>query len=165
MTGFLDLASLDRTLLYLTACLGAFVVALWISLAFWAARDIRARTQDRMARLLAPLVVVLLGPPGMVVYLLLRPSRTMEEAYQHTLEEEALLSEVEERPVCPACGGRIERDWQVCAHCHTRLRKSCAQCSRLLELPWQVCPYCGTAVSPSRVEIESPDFEVRPRGA
>jgi RNA polymerase subunit RPABC4/transcription elongation factor Spt4 len=164
MSGFLDLASLDRTLLYLTAFLGAFLAALWLSLVFWTARDIRARSQDRLARLLAPIVAALLGPPGLVVYLILRPARTLEEAYQHTLEEEALLAEVEERPVCPACGGRTQSDWQICAHCHTRLRKPCSACTRLLELPWQLCPYCGTPVSPSRVDLDLADVQVRPRG-
>lgn len=164
MTGSLDLAALDRVLLYLTAFLGAFLAALWLSLVFWAARDMRARSQDRLARLLAPIVVALLGPAGLVVYLILRPPRTLDETYQHTLEEEALLSEVEERPACPACGGRTQPEWQVCAHCHTRLRKPCSHCGRLLELPWQLCPYCGTPVSPSRADIETMEIEPRRRG-
>ena len=104
----LDLRSFGDTLLYLTAFFGAFLAALWLSLVFWAYRDIKARSHDRFVHFFAALVVGVLGPPGLVVYLILRPTKTLDEAYQHTLEEEALLTEIEERTVCPACGSRTE---------------------------------------------------------
>ncbi len=138
------LESLGGLFLYVSAAFGAFVVALWISLVFWAWRDIRARSHDRLLRILAPLVVLLLSLPGVLVYLVLRPARTLEDEYQRALEEEALLAEVEEHANCPGCGRQIKADWQVCPHCHTRLRKSCTRCGRLMELPWNLCPYCGS---------------------
>src|SRR3990172_3158897 len=78
--------------LYLSAAFGAFLVALWLSLVFWTWRDIRARSQDRFLRLLAPLLVLLLNLPGVIVYLILRPRLTLEEEYERALEEEALLA-------------------------------------------------------------------------
>ncbi len=144
MPGGLDLSSLGDTFLFLTAFFGAFVAALWLSLVFWTYRDVRTRSQDRALHVLAALVALILGPPGLLIYLILRPPMTLDEAYQHTLEEEALLSEVEERAVCPGCGARTESDWQICPHCHTKLRKNCLHCGRLMELPWHLCPYCGT---------------------
>ncbi len=57
----------------------------------WTYRDIRSRLRDPLIRVLAVLIVALLFLPGIVVYLILRPQRTLEEEYQHTLEEEALL--------------------------------------------------------------------------
>jgi RNA polymerase subunit RPABC4/transcription elongation factor Spt4 len=151
----LILGSPDRFLLYLTAFFGAFLAALWLSLVFWTFRDAKARTQDQVAHVLAAVLVAVLGPAGVAVYLILRPARTLEEAYQHTLEEEALLSEIEDRPVCPTCGSRTSADWQLCANCHTRLRKPCTHCARLLVLPWQVCPFCATPV-PGAVEAAGP---------
>ncbi len=129
--------------LYLTAFLGAFLAALWLSLVFWAYRDARLRTDDRLAQILAGVVVALLGPPGVVIYLILRPAVTLEETYQTTLEEEALLREIERHSSCPGCGAHTEEAWQICPNCHTRLRKPCTSCGELMELSWQVCPYCA----------------------
>ncbi len=140
----LDLSSLQTTLTTLTALFGAFLAALWLSLVFWVYRDIGARSRDRLVRILATLVAAVLGPPGLAVYLILRPPMTLNQIYQHTLEEEALLTEVEEHPVCPGCGARTLPEWQLCPTCHTRLRKPCNRCGRLMELPWKLCPYCGT---------------------
>ena len=86
-----DPVSLRNLLLVLSAWAVAFLVALWISLIIWAYRDIRARTNDSCLRILAVMLVVLLFIPGVVVYLILRPARTMDDEYQQTLEEEALL--------------------------------------------------------------------------
>lgn len=147
-----QLNEMGNLFLYLTAFLGAFVAALWLSLIFWAYRDARERTDDRLARILAALVVALLGPPGLVIYLILRPRRTLDEVYQHTLEEEALLSEIEQTSTCPGCGARTAEGWQICPDCHTRLRKPCSQCGQLLELAWQICPHCATPVAGARSE-------------
>ena len=121
----LNLSTLDGLLLYATAIFAGFLAALWLGLIFWTQRDIRARSRDRLIALLAPLLVAFLNLPGVVIYLILRPPRTLDEEYQHTLEEEALLTEIEDSPVCPGCGGRTQADWQICPTCHTRLRKAC----------------------------------------
>ena len=42
------------------------------------------------------LVSVVLFIPGVLIYLLLRPPRTLEEEYLVTLEEEALLRAIED---------------------------------------------------------------------
>jgi RNA polymerase subunit RPABC4/transcription elongation factor Spt4 len=148
--------------LYFTAAFGAFLVALWLSLVFWTWRDIRARSQDRFLRVLAPLLVLLLNLPGVIVYLLLRPRLTLEEEYERALEEEALLSGIEAHHTCPGCSRQTQNDWIVCPHCHTLLRKSCARCGRLLELAWNLCPYCGTPAQ--SVRNESPAEELSPAG-
>lgn len=146
MTTGIDLNSLGNLFLYVTAFLGAFIAALWLSLIFWAYRDARQRTDDQVARVLAAAVVALLGPAGIVIYLILRPSMTLEEVYQRAIEEEALLGEIERREQCPGCGAQVESDWQLCPQCHTRLKKPCRQCGRLMDLGWQICPHCAAPV-------------------
>ncbi|HHY87457.1 MAG TPA: zinc ribbon domain-containing protein [Chloroflexi bacterium] len=131
----------------IAAALGvAFTAVLWISLVVWTYRDARSRTRDPLARILAVLVVTALFLPGLLIYLLLRPARTLEEEYQRTLEEETLLQVVEDAALCPGCSRRVQPDWLVCPGCHTLLKKTCAKCGRLLELPWDICPYCATPV-------------------
>jgi hypothetical protein len=145
-----DLSSLQGWFVYLTGVLGAFLAALWLGLVFWTYRDARSRSRDRLVHILAAVIVAALNIPGVIIYLIVRPRRSLDEEYQSTLEEEALLREIEDRPVCPGCGRRVQRDWQVCPSCLTRLRKPCLSCGKLLELPWKVCAYCGTPVPGSR---------------
>jgi hypothetical protein len=140
----------------------AFLVALWLSLIFWTYRDIRARSRDQLLRILAIVVVALLFLPGIVIYLILRPSHTLEEEYQQTLEEEALLQSIEDVAVCPGCGRKILDAWMVCPSCHTRLRKTCHQCRKLMELSWNLCPYCGTPAPGKRRENKTMDDVTRP---
>jgi hypothetical protein len=120
------------------------VVGLWLATIIWVFRDMGARSRDGLARLLMAFVSAL-PLIGLVVYLFLRPRETLSEAYERSLEEEALLQEIEEKPSCPGCGQRVQDKWQVCPNCHTRLKKPCGICGGLLELPWKLCPYCASS--------------------
>jgi RNA polymerase subunit RPABC4/transcription elongation factor Spt4 len=150
-----DPVFLSSLTLVLTAFAGAFIIALWVSLVIWTYRDIRARTRDPLIQTLAALLVAVLNLPGVLVYLILRPPRTLEEEYQRTLEEEALLQALEDLPLCPGCERRVKEDWQVCPNCHTKLKKTCHSCSKFMELSWNICPFCGTPAAGMRVESTS----------
>lgn len=176
----MTLPTLETIVSYLTivaAVGGALFVALWVSLVIWAFRDMRLRSRDPFARILAALVVAALPLVGILVYLILRPPETLAEAYERALEEEALLQEIEERPACPGCSRTIDPNWILCPHCHTRLKKACPDCNTLLELQWNLCPFCGNhqvdpykAESPATavvqpVEAEADDAEPEPQVA
>lgn len=126
------------------AFISAFGLALWLSTAIWVFRDIRARTRDIFAVLLALLLVLALPFAGILLYLLLRPRETLTEQYERSLEEEALLQEIEERNVCPSCHEPVEDDFLLCPNCSTRLKNRCTNCHKLMRLDWNICPYCGT---------------------
>jgi RNA polymerase subunit RPABC4/transcription elongation factor Spt4 len=147
-----DPTFLSGYMLVLVAFGGAFLAALWLALVVWTWRDIRNRARDLFSQILSVLVVAILNLPGVLVYLILRPSHTLEEEYQRTLEEEALLASIEDQALCPGCERRVRDDWQVCPNCHTKLKKSCQSCRRLMELPWNICPYCGTPAPGMRKE-------------
>lgn len=147
-----DPTTLSTIVLVAIAFAAAFLSALWLSLIIWTYRDIRRRARDPLARILAVLVVAVLFLPGILVYFILRPPRTLEEEFQQTLEEEALLQSIEDNVVCPGCGRRVREDWVACPSCYTRLKKPCHQCGKLMELPWNLCPYCGTPAPGMRRE-------------
>jgi hypothetical protein len=130
---------------------GAFLIALWISLIIWTFKDVRSRSRDIFAILLATLMVVIFGPLGLMLYFLLRPSTTLAELYERSLEEEALLQELEERPRCPGCSRQVKEAWILCPDCHTTLKKICPTCNNSLSLHWNICPFCGTHVSTAPV--------------
>jgi RNA polymerase subunit RPABC4/transcription elongation factor Spt4 len=157
----LDPSTLSNIILITAGFAAAFTAALWLSLIIWTYRDIRRRARDPLVRILAVLVVAVLFLPGMVVYYILRPARTLEEEFQQTLEEEALLQSIEDAALCPGCGRRVRDEWVACPGCYTRLKKPCHQCGKPIELAWNLCPFCGTPAPGMRRENLSIDDALR----
>lgn len=122
---------------------GGVLLLLWLAVVIWAFRDIRARSRSGWAVFFTVLLVALVPIVGLVVYWLLRPRETLSAAYDRALEQEALLQQIEERPVCPTCSRPTQANWFLCPTCHTHLRQPCPVCQSPLELHWDICPYCG----------------------
>ena len=144
----MSFSSIGLALQILIALLGAFFLAFWISLIVWTFRDVRSRSRDIFAQLLATLMVIIFNVPGLVLYFMLRPQETLAERYERALEEEALLQDIEERYNCPGCKQKIRPDYQFCPSCHAQLKQPCPSCGKLLQLHWALCPYCGSTPAP-----------------
>ena len=157
----IDLSSMNSYVMVATAFAAAFLATLWVSLIIWTIRDVRRRSKDPMARILAVLIVAVLFLPGMLIYAILRPAKTPDEEFKHSHEEEALLQTIEDIPLCPGCSRKIQADWIVCPNCQTKLKKKCHHCKALMELPWNICPFCATAVPGMRKETV-PEDDVLP---
>jgi RNA polymerase subunit RPABC4/transcription elongation factor Spt4 len=155
MESFLE--SLPTYVTILVTICGGVTIALYAGMAIWAFRDIRSRSRDVLAQILATLLVLVLPVVGLVVYILLRPKETLEEAYERSLEQEALLQAIEEPEHCRRCGHRVKGEYLFCPNCHTQVKAACAGCGRPLQTHWKMCPYCGTAtgvVSPPTAVTE-----------
>jgi hypothetical protein len=146
------LANVPTYLTILFTAIGAVTVALMGGLTIWTFRDIRARSRDVLAQILATILVLILPLVGLVVYLMLRPRETLADTYERSLEQEALLQAIEEPEICPGCGQRVKGDYLYCPACHTRLKSACPSCSHPLHLRWSLCPYCGTSITPQVLE-------------
>ncbi len=133
-----------RGLQILLALGGAYLVATWFVLAIWTFRDIESRSRSVVTQVFSTMLVVLFWIPGWLLYRMLRPKESLDEAYQRSLEEEYLLQDLQELPLCPTCNHFVEDDWQLCPHCNTQLREDCDNCGRLIDLRWDICPYCAT---------------------
>lgn len=133
-----------------------FLTSVWLGMVLWTFRDIRSRTRDFFVQVLATLMVAVLTLPGLIVYFLIRPRETLAEAYEHALEQEALLQAIEEAKACPGCAAKTREDYLYCPYCHTQLQKTCIACERALDLDWNLCPFCGASQGTRVVE---PVFE------
>lgn len=151
------LAKLPTYVTILATVCGAVTAALVGGMVIWTFRDIRARSNDFLAQILATLMVLLLPVVGLIVYLMLRPKETLAEAYERSLEQEALLQAIEEPENCPGCGQRVKSEYLYCPNCHTRLKKACHQCARPLHLRWTLCPFCGAPAVPQALEPVTAD--------
>jgi RNA polymerase subunit RPABC4/transcription elongation factor Spt4 len=131
-----------------TSLCGGIVVALLAGMAIWTFRDIRSRTRDPLAQILATVMVGVIPIAGILVYFMLRPRETLQEKYVRALEEESLLASIEDQEFCPTCGRKVGTDMQFCPTCHTKLRNPCGNCGRAVHLSWELCPYCGSGLTP-----------------
>lgn len=139
-----------------------FLSAFWIAIVFWTYRDIRQRTRDPILQTSAVLMVLIFNFPGHWIYLIVRPRQTLTELYERSLEEEALLQELEDQKACPTCKRRVKDEFLVCPSCRTQLKEACRQCSKPLSYAWVACPYCGLEKPPREGHGPRP---VRPASA
>jgi hypothetical protein len=127
----------------------AYLIAVWFALIAWTFRDIEARSRSVFTQVFSTLLVVLFFVPGLLLYLILRPKETLDQAFQRSLEEEYLLQDLDDLPLCPGCQRSVDPEFVLCPHCQTALRGPCPACSRLIDLRWDVCPYCSVPVDRS----------------
>jgi RNA polymerase subunit RPABC4/transcription elongation factor Spt4 len=129
----------------------AYLIALWFALIAWTFRDIEARSRSVFTQVFSTLLVVLFFVPGLMLYLILRPKETLDQAFQRALEEEYLLQDLDDLPLCQGCQRTVDPEYVLCPHCQTSLRGPCPACSRLIDLRWNVCPYCAESVDRSEL--------------
>ena len=128
----------------IVAALGAFVFAFWVAMGIWTFNDMRQRSTDWLAIVLAVLLVMVFPLVGLILYTLIRPRSTLAEVYDRALEEEALLRELEESVACPNCGTPVKDAWVFCPTCHSQLQHACPTCSTMVRNEWAICVSCGT---------------------
>jgi hypothetical protein len=133
---------------------GAYVLVLWIGIIAWTYRDIRERTRDTAFQIVAVLLVLAFSIPGWIVYMILRPSETLSEAYARSLEEEALLQDLEEQGICPSCKRYVSADF-VMAQKTRAARPTQKQVSEVLQEEEAV-------ESPERPRAASPRTSIEP---
>jgi Double zinc ribbon len=137
------LVTAERVARIVLTALAAYFVALWIAAIWWTFRDIRSRTNDFLLQLAATLLVTVFSLPGLLLYFILRPPKTLAELYEESLAEEAMLQDIHVQSACPACKQHAEPDYVFCPWCQTRLKRMCTHCDRPLLLRWRNCPFCG----------------------
>ncbi len=149
----------------LLALTGAYTVSLWFALIVWTFRDIESRSRSVIAQIFSTLVVVLFFIPGVLIYLILRPRETLDEAFGRALEEEYLLQDLEDLSLCATCHRPVRDDFVACPHCYTELRRPCPACARLVDMVWAICPYCTADLAEDPADgdaQEAPWEEQRP---
>ncbi|MDP6605600.1 MAG: zinc ribbon domain-containing protein [Dehalococcoidia bacterium] len=141
---------LQATVTIVAAVAIVYFGLIWATTILWAYRDIRSRSRDLFSHLVGVALVTVLPLVGIPLYLVLRPTSTLQQAYDRQLEQEAILSELHSVSACPTCRRPVQDDFQVCPHCSTSLKEACHDCGRLLTHAWRHCPYCATPREPVR---------------
>ena len=144
----------------IVAILGAFLFAFWIAMGIWTFNDIRSRSRDWLAILLACTLVLIFPVVGLILYMMIRPKDSLADVYDRALEEEALLRELEGTLTCHSCGVPVKENWVYCPNCHTQQQHSCPNCANLVRNDWEICVHCGVdqrGIDPRGVEQRIPN--------
>lgn len=121
----------------------------WIAIVIWVTKDIINRTNNILYQIFWILTVLVWTPLWIVVYLLIRPSKTLFEKYyeEAQIDEDNLedidLNEKKETHKCPKCDYVIKEEYKFCPNCRQELKKNCISCNMELKPEWTICPYCG----------------------
>jgi len=133
----------SKPILYTLIFFGATAVAIWASSIYWVYQDIFSRTKNSLLQIASIVVAILFPFFGLLVYILLRPSLTIEERRLQLLDEKIMRKQVGDLGLCPQCRKSIEDTYLFCPHCKTKLKESCPKCDKPIDKKFQTCPYCG----------------------
>jgi len=138
-----DLFNTERIFFFLLIYLGVSIAGIWISLIFWTSKDITKRSRSWIARILSPVLVLVFFIFGLVIYLFLRPKKTMDDEFREKLNEEVLIHSLVKPRFCSECQQEINNNWLYCPICKKQLLKPCVKCGNNLDFSWDLCPFCG----------------------
>jgi len=117
-----------------------YLFILWVALVVWVARDVVSRSKNLTFQVFVILLTIILNVFGLLIYLIIRPQKTLVEKYHEDLEHRALA---ENEELCPKCEKSLPLVFQFCPHCGEEARKHCKKCHKLVSKNWSVCAYCG----------------------
>ena len=141
-----------------------FVVALvvfWLVIIGWVWIDSSERTSKKGLKVGYILLVIFFNIFGLIIYLIIRPSETIEEIYWEDLERRYLKYETSELGDCPRCGSQLYPGYVFCTNCGYRLKVKCPQCGVLIDKDHVFCEYCGFKIKErATVQEEHPTVKV-----
>jgi hypothetical protein len=125
----------------------AFGVLLYFALIYWTYIDARRRIVDPTLVSFAT-VVSIIPFIGTLLYVIVRPPETLEDARERELDVETTRLRLHqlESALCPHCDYPVDPDYVRCPSCLRKLKERCKSCSRPLDRAWTICPYCETEV-------------------
>jgi RNA polymerase subunit RPABC4/transcription elongation factor Spt4 len=125
----------------------AYLGVLWLAGIFWVVNDIRRRTADPMMQWLSIAAAALFFVPGLLLYIAIRPSETIDDRNERYMEMQMLSHQAGVEPACSNCHRRLREEFVRCPYCAWKLGEPCEACQRVNAAEWVVCPYCGDARS------------------
>ena len=134
-----------------------FVVALvvfWLVIIGWVWIDSSERTSKKGLKIGYILLVIFFNVFGLIIYLIIRPSETIEEIYWEDLERRYLKYETSELGDCPRCGSQLYPGYVFCTNCGYRLKVKCPQCGVLIDKDHVFCEYCGFKIKEKKETLE-----------
>lgn len=117
-----------------------YLAFFWIALVIWVAKDAIARSNSIIFHVLVIILNIFLPVFWLMIYLLIRPSRTLLDKYYEDLEFQALTWY--DKKFCWKCHAHIEDWFKFCWKCWENLMQKCDSCEKDFSKEYKVCPFC-----------------------
>lgn len=118
-----------------------YLAIIWLLFCGWVLKDISSRTRNPVYIIISTVFVLTFNLPGLLLYLMLRPEKTIEEAKALDVH---LLSQLEDGLInCPDCANIMRRHYKFCTVCGANLEAHCHSCAKQVNPVWLSCAYCG----------------------
>ncbi|OGC43662.1 hypothetical protein A2400_01385 [candidate division WS6 bacterium RIFOXYB1_FULL_33_14] len=124
--------------------LGVIILLFWLVIIGWVWIDSGERTSKTSIRVVYLLLVIFLNIPGLIIYLIVRPSETIEQIYWADLERRYLKYETAELGDCSKCGSQLLPGYVHCSNCGNEIKRRCPKCGVLINKDHKFCENCGT---------------------
>lgn len=121
---------------------GAISLIFWLVVTSWIWVDSDERTTNKWMRIFYVLIG-LIPVVGWIIYLIVRPSETIDEIYWGDLERRYLKYEAKELGDCPRCGTQLFPGFIFCPNCKKRIKRKCSDCGVYIDLEYKYCTNCG----------------------
>lgn len=121
--------------------LALYIGLMWLAVVVWTLRDITTRSSNLLVILSTTLFVAIGTVPALIIYLLIRPSQTLEDNRNKDLFYASVLDQ--RVSICEDCHGLVRTSFQYCPHCSNNLDKKCPNCNKKINPTWKYCPGCN----------------------
>ena len=118
-----------------------YLAFFWIALVIWVAKDAIARSNSIIFHVFVIILNIFLPIFWLMIYLLIRPSRTLLDKYYEDLEFQALTWH--DKKFCWKCNALVEDDFKYCWKCWYNLMQECKWCKKFFSKEYKNCPFCG----------------------
>jgi uncharacterized Zn finger protein (UPF0148 family) len=140
---FIDFQSTSLVDIGLKGVLGYFAL-LWLAVVIWVARDVIDRTNSLIFQVSMITLNLFLPVFGLLIYLIIRPSKTLIEKYYEEMEYKVLAEgHVEQESSCPRCDESLKAEFIFCPTCQEKIKNTCYSCKHNFNTQFKICPYCG----------------------
>lgn len=120
-----------------------YLGVLWFAIIIWVGRDIINRTNNILFQVSVILMNIALPVFGLILYLIIRPGKTLLEKYYEELEYNFLSEQASDDEECAKCEASISPDFLYCPSCAEKVKNNCWNCDHVYLSRYVVCPYCG----------------------
>lgn len=114
------------------------IIALsWAGMISYVSKDSEKRYKTERARLFFTILTLFTYLLGFLVYVLVRPGKTLEEK-----KYEKYLESLELGELCPACKKPVDETYTFCPFCGEEIYEACPSCGKKIKESWEYCPHC-----------------------
>ncbi len=120
-----------------------YSAAVWLAAVIWVAKDLSTRTHRIDLLVGGVLMNVTLPGLGFILYLFLRPQKTLIQKHFQSVEQRLIREYQLSLAECPQCEESLSKAFLYCPNCSHHLRKECQDCDEHIPVAYKSCPFCG----------------------